>query len=623
MPRLLPGGPGLGVSPDHAWLIIAHEGKLTVVDTATRKELRSVELPFSGETDLVVTAQKRLLAFVRLESSTALCAFTLPQLEPMTTMEMIGRAHPLATMAEQVFVVGEAGDLPRVVMLTAKVLNADPIGVREPVQLGAAAPDDCLLVAARDQIECWDPLRRRAMYRLNLPVQKPKFAGFSSRRRLLWIASEGPLGPLEVFRFSDGRLQARAELGKRILGVDGHPESPRLVVGARAEGKPPELTQFDLAVGERYPITVEGEAAAFAVVDGHKPVLVVGRAGGAIDWVALPRSTPLEEPEPKKRAADPQSPTGPHALADKLASWRNRFAGDAKSERREVRADVRRDPPRPTARPERAAEEPAREEPAREETRGATPPVEHLPIGVTGWRDALCAWAQAALDARGHAAAAPPIDEATPLGLAIARLHLQAGSARGLALLYGHWLLGEGARGLSALALAQVIGADGDEPGDEGAWPDALGRGPLARTGVARGRRGRVRLVAVAGRFLDGHAPRIQLVAAPAGAQPTELGASAVVALDRAELDSHAEGLAKQLGRAVALVALDGLDGGRERRRVAAGLVEARLHGALPLLFGGRDPASWVDLLEGDPALVAVDGEVPDELAELPHITLA
>src|SRR5207247_910057 len=109
-----------------------------------------------------------------------------------------------------------------------------------------------LLVAANDQIECWDPLYRRALFRLHLPVSRMKFGGFSTRRRMLWVIGASPLGPLEVFRYSDGRLQARAELGKKVLAVDGHPESPRLVVAAReAADRPLDLVQFDLALGER------------------------------------------------------------------------------------------------------------------------------------------------------------------------------------------------------------------------------------------------------------------------------------------------------------------------------------------------------------------------------------
>jgi hypothetical protein len=641
MPRLEPAGPGLAVSPDHAWLAVAHEGKLSVIDTATREKRGEIDLPFYGQTDLVLS-RERLFALVRLESSTACLVFTLPALDPVTSMELIGLVQPMAAVHERLLVIGMHGELPRIVALAAKQLTAETIGLREPVIFAAEAPEDRLLVGSKDLLECWDPLRRRALFRLHLPIARPKLGGFSSRRRQLWIVSESAAGPLEVFRFSDGRLQARAELGKRVIAVDGHPESPRLVVAARDDSQPTELVQFDLALGERYPVPLEGVAASFCVVDGAKPVLVVGRGDGSIDYLSLPRPTPLDEgpprPEPTRTnpAAPNQSPgsapsSAAAALSDRLAGWRNRLAnekpGEMEAARNRLAEQSRRraearEEPKPTREPTR---EPIREirpqpeprpEPPQPELEA--PPRESPQPSVTwgtGWRDALCAWAMAALDAPSHAAAPPPLDEESTLGRAVSRLSLTASAARGLSLIYGQWLLGEGDHGVALLTLAQVIGAGEEETatgGDGAGWSEALGRGTLGEARLVEIRDGRVRLRPFAAEFLDGRASRLRVDPPAEAATPAALTQSHRVSGGHAA-EAGAD-LAARLGRAVAPIA-----GGR-RERVEPLLAEARLLDALPLVQGAGDAESWADLAASQLVLIADDDELPPSLAALPLV---
>jgi len=119
MPRLEPGGPGLAVSPDHAWLAVAHGGKLSLVDNATRESHGAIELPFAGETDLILTLD-RLFVFVRLESSTACLVYASPSLEPITSMELIGQAIPLAAVLDRVLVMGLQGEMPRILALSER-----------------------------------------------------------------------------------------------------------------------------------------------------------------------------------------------------------------------------------------------------------------------------------------------------------------------------------------------------------------------------------------------------------------------------------------------------------------------------------------------------------------------
>src|SRR5438270_13358548 len=91
-------------------------------------------------------------------------------------------------------VTNESLEQPRIVTVTS-VLVVEPIGLHQPLIFAAAAPEERLLVASRardQQLECWDPIARRALFRLNLPLMaRAQFAGFAHRRRLLWIAATG------------------------------------------------------------------------------------------------------------------------------------------------------------------------------------------------------------------------------------------------------------------------------------------------------------------------------------------------------------------------------------------------------------------------------------------------
>jgi hypothetical protein len=599
MPRLLPGAPGLAVSPDHVWLAVALDGKLTLVETATRETRGTIDLPFSGETDLILSAQ-HLFVFVRLESSTGCFVYALPSLESVTSMELIGLCTPLAAVQERILVVGMTHEMPRIVALIGKNLIADPIALREPVELAAEAPEDRLLVAARDQIECWDPIYRRALFRLHLPVTRPKLGGFSARRRLLWIISASPLGPLEVFRFSDGRIQARTELGKKVLAADGHPDSARLVVAARDGDSPVELTQFDLALGERRLVPYEGTLASFCVVDGARPSLVAGRPEGHIEWLPLPQSSPMEEPTKKV----PRKPSEP--AQDRLTGWRDRLASEKPNavEAAKRFADRRPQEPKPV-RPPPVRPLPAKplvaKAPEKPSERSLEKPLEDSAFPAElGWRSALCAWAADVL--ADSEAAAPETTTDTTLAIAIARLDLSPSAARILSLLYGQWLLGDGERGVPISTLAQLAGE-----GEDG-WAEALLQQSLGRSRVCRIRGGRVRLRPFAARFLDGRASKLQIVQPPAGAIAQPLTGS-----HRVEGQPSPESFATRLARAIAVIPAGG------KRQVEPALAEARLHEAIPLVLGaGQD--DWSELASQQILLVAVDEHAPQALQKLPAL---
>jgi hypothetical protein len=229
------------------------------------------------------------------------------------------------------------------------------------------------------------------------------------------------------------------------------------------------------------------------------------------------------------------------------------------------------------------------------------------------WRDQLCAWAEATLAAPGGAAELP---SETPVGQLADRLALGPGATRGLALLYAIWLLGRAEEGLPAATVAAVVGSEAELGADGQGWLEAFGRGQLAPLVLYR--RGRTRLRRRVAHFLDGEPVRVKVVSG--ASDPVEpLDATSVVSVSGAEAAEIGDALARHFGRDLALVEL----GEPDRRTVAALLLEARLVGAVPVLLGARDFELWGDLLDGQLALIAVDGPCPESLQHLPQLTLA
>src|SRR5438067_13818137 len=117
MPRLLAGGPGLAVSPDHALLAVVGSGRLTLHDAATREESAATHVP-AAESDVIFVSTGgalRLLAFVRREAVTEVRSFATPTLEPSGQLELEDAVRPLAVVGERVLCTAEAGERSRLV----------------------------------------------------------------------------------------------------------------------------------------------------------------------------------------------------------------------------------------------------------------------------------------------------------------------------------------------------------------------------------------------------------------------------------------------------------------------------------------------------------------------------
>ena len=637
--RLQGGAPELVAGVDGAYVACAGE-RLTIYAQATRAELASVAL--DGAADVAFLGADRLLVVVRGAGRTQLCGYALPSLEPVATLELEDRLSVLAAVAGRALIVNESLEQPRLVAVTSKIL-VDTIPMREPLLLAAPAPEDRLLSASRTreaQLECWDPLVRRALFRLNLPLlPKAQLAGFSARRRLLWIAAGGPAGLMEVFRFSDGRLQARVELGANIVGAAGHPESQRLVVATRKSDEAPvTLWELDFQAGERRELKAPMAAPqAMCVVEGAQPALVLAANGAAPTWMPLGgagAASATSATGPMITASTPSTPVATSVAATGAASatasatkghprvvdpanWRDKMqAATARAKAATAAtAAARGDDTRPvtdaTARATRSGV--ARETPEERRERAAREASEAPEPSAAHWRDELCEWAEPQLAAPRRTLDTPTLPDHSSLATIVSRLALDERAARGLALLYGARLLGAG--DVAAATVARALGRDGDS--DEADWDEALGHGLLGQLGLARTRNGRFGLTAAAGRFLDGAPARIPILAgSPSDAELPD----GIVRLDGGA-EPHAqigERLAHRFGYDVALVLVEGP---APARMLAWKLVEARLHGAWPLVDVSAKAARWTRALDDGPTVVITRGdEVPAEIAALPAL---
>jgi hypothetical protein len=383
-----------------------------------------------------------------------------------------------------------------VVTVAPRAMASDPIALREPVQAATAAPDNLTVVIARDSVESWDTRLRRQEARLNLAVSRPRLCGFAARQKVMWFAFGGAPGKIEVFRFSDGRLQLRADLGKRIAAVEGQVDSPRLIVAVREGEQPFELWELDLSLHDKTLLGADAQVAAFGVVEGGQPALVTADADGLLRWKDLtvpPAVAALPVDRPRVRHATPAIAIRTEDLEKRLldpaatGSWRTKLASDS--------GRIGHTGPVPRAEPESPTPLPPRLEPA--PLSGETA-VASVGADEESWRTDLYLWGRSART-RPEAAVRPP--DAPPIAEVARRHQLDDVAMSALALLYAAWL--DGRPSVPAASVAQALAAPTGAPPTAAHWREALGRGALARAGLARAARGRLRLTSDAGLLID------------------------------------------------------------------------------------------------------------------------
>ena len=186
------------------------------------------------------------------------------------------------------------------------------------------------------------------------------------------------------------------------------------------------------------------------------------------------------------------------------------------------------------------------------------------------WRDPLVAYGQEL--ARGVESELPIVAVDSELGDLAHRMGLSAIAARGLTAMYALHLVGE-----PGLAIARLAKALGD-------WIEPLGQGQLAALAMIDRSGGKLRLATAVTDLIDGAAPReIRIV----GGAPTtpHAGTFRLSREGRTDAEIEAE-LATRFGR-IAIV----------EGALAAGVLEARLHGATAVTFiaPAERPRPWPD----------------------------
>jgi hypothetical protein len=211
---------------------------------------------------------------------------------------------------------------------------------------------------------------------------------------------------------------------------------------------------------------------------------------------------------------------------------------------------------------------------------------------ASSWRDELVAWTRT-VDA-GQAAS---LEGARPLEVLATRYDLSFALVPALAWLYGQHLLGRD--GAAPADLAQLVGAG---------WEEALGRGELARSGIATLLGSRVRLADVVQRALDERSPLAGTLVG-AGGIVSLLGPCAIVAAG--PLTIIAEACLASIGGAILAANAD-----VDPLELVA---EAKAYGAAPLW---RVRAEQLSRVPADqPIILVADDDAAAELLGVPRLT--
>jgi hypothetical protein len=626
MPALHPQA-GLAASENGRWLAWSEAGRLRVRDRSRPMQLAELAVALEPPFELAVSDEpERLLILQSRGGNTAIRVFALPELRELVDAPLSFKGETqLVAMCGSVAVLRSGPDSLIVVDLAK--LRAAPLPVRGPIQIVAQSSPDHVLVGARGKLEVWSVVERRPTHRLGLPLPRDAgFGGVGANGRLLWLASSGAPGWVQRFRLADGKQLATSELGGVIRAVAADPASATLVAAVEPEvGGALQLIAFDLETRAQRALAFEPAIAAFCLA-GMPAGMPAGAPADAVAvladegapvllplvGIASPRLTvaPAAPDEPEPGGPDPHDePGGPDhrdgpavRVSDEpsepassvqsgghqdaagspaaAAPESNDLAARLSQWRAQVQAVVVAAPPRLVASGERGGRVPMEEPRSRS-------------------RAELYAWG---ISARARTTTTPP---PPPQGWRVTdlavRFQLDTRSKSLLALLYASWLDGEGAIGVPVGVLARALG------NDESAWVEALAQGRLGRMGWLRSRRGRARLRDVVGRFLDEAPPRVTIVmpADEAIASRVPPASPALWPLaDRGSLDAQVRQLADQLAGPVATIDAAALPVARRDRALIARLLEARLHGALPVVVGSEAAPFEPRLLDG-PSLVA------------------
>lgn len=581
----------IAATDDGRWIAWSEAGRLVVVETARRVQVAELAIELQPPVTLALSTDPDRLVIVQTRGAATLVrVLSIPDLKPLAEGTLPAAARLVAVCGATAVLLGSSDVLT---LLDLATLHSTTLTVRGPIQAVAAFSASQIIVAARGKLETWSLEERRPTHRLSFALPKQPIAvGVAANGSLLWTASAD--GVISSHRLSDGTLVSEGELGARGLVLTASRTQSVLV--ARSPEATPELLAYDLLTGTSQVRAVGVPIAAACVVGTvavvlpeHDAPLLVALTGAELSrplvlagGMAVPEAPAVEDAEPVLPPVEPPA-------TSRLEEWRA-----------QVRAAVESttfSPGPADIAPRIATDSAPRRGP--EDTRSA--------------RARLVAWA----DSAKSSPVPPPVPKLDELAQ---RFSLDLRSRALLSLLYAAWLEGDGKTGVPVAHAARILG------NDEQAWSDALARGRLGTLGWVRTSFGRVRLRARIGRFLDEAVPAIRLFVPAAGGTRTMAppAAASQWGTHGADLDARLRELAASCQVLVAAIDLDALPAGRLERALDDRLLEARLHGALPVLHcvGGvtldvarlaepmlltsreTTPLPWTTLPRWPPALV-------------------
>jgi hypothetical protein len=570
----------LAASDDGRWVAWSERTRLLLVDATTWTLAGEIPLDLDPPVTLAMCSEPdRLLVVQTRGSATRVRVLSVPELAPLAEGSLDTAARLAAVVGATAVLVAGTDTMTA---LDLAELKTTKLTVRGPIEIVAPFSNKQVLVAARGKLEAWDLEERRPTHRLGLTLPKnPKFAGLAASGTLLWAVSANAPGTVTAYRLSDGTQLGESTLGGAPVAVLGVAASPTLIALVQHDDRP-QLVALDLVTHERRDLPFDAPIVAVSLAgdtvvvlpEAGIPMLIplTGGAARAILAVASPASRAAPGAELQRSEATPVAPPA-SVVVSRLDEWR---------------AQVQ------TAVTVTIASSPSKEPAIRvigEEPRSRS-------------RAELVAWGET-VRAR-HSTAPPPPPQVWNLTELAHRFSIDLRSRTLLALLYASWLEGDGRKGVPVSHIARALG------NDELAWVEALAQGRVGRLGWVRTALGRTRLHRQVGRFLDESPPRVKLVAPPLDTvkslePPTSPSRWRVGVDDSRDVLA----LASACGIAIAVIDLDALPPHRFERVLRDRLLEARLHGALPLLTGEGGAMLDVAQLEGGALFAPRESRLP------------
>jgi hypothetical protein len=617
--------PRIAVTADGSHAVIIHRG---VGATAIRLEDRATicELPLLGDADVAwLGTSHRLLIVAPVETHTDVKLVNpadgsrLAEIRVETEMRLAAAngTHALLLGARTAAMLsgGEASVTPY--QFLARTL---------PTVVGVAGAQ--FVVALPGTIEEWDPASRMPKRRLRLPKAAP-ILSLGGSDRVLWMTTQADPMRLDVLPLVNRGQPKGHDLPEAIRAVHGHPHTDAVICLGAESGR---IYAIDLDGKHRLrTIAVPGidqpEAIALVVGRGGLSVIAVqaGRIATApieareVEPVAqtlppIPKSQPVTiEPALPPRRSELYDPTPEPTRAARSAPTPERSLSDPapRAEHVFVPAVAVEDPSPRTERPSRTIVEP---EPVKQvaptawsegaadlmaklaalRAAGHEPGSPEAPLR-SSWRDDAGMWARAVASGTFDRAApsCPPIE------VLANRFELPPALLPALVLIYGSHLAG--LEGAAPMDVARVLGRR---------WDDALGRGALAKLGLAIYERSRVMLAPVVQRALDELPPGTGELVGDPGPVPL-LGPMVVVGMELAELAARCS---KQLGCSVLIA--------RQDVELASLLLEARALGAAPMKKLSLRATKADHAIPQHPILVVVSSDDHADQLGLPRLEL-